>query len=92
MTTSYYQITTTDEPGYPSRFLCEKCFNIDHEYDRAIAVEHCEAEKVNEDEIGTFCTMCNDPLASADADVKVTALDIDAIIALKDGSSATNLR
>ena len=82
--TTYYQITTTDEPGYPSRFLCVPCFDLERDYGRASQIESVDAEKVDDDEIGTCCDMCNAPLASPDADVRTTLLDIDALMARRE--------
>jgi hypothetical protein len=76
----YFQVTTTDEPGYPSRFLCEKCFDFAHEYDRAKGVDRCNADNATGgEEVAVFCSICNAPLANVDADITVTALDIDAL-------------
>lgn len=80
--TTYFQVTTMTEPGYPSRFLCVKCFDIAHEYDRAKRIDRCEADDATGgEEVAVFCDMCAAPLANVEADVKVTALDIDALMA-----------
>lgn len=75
---TYFQITTTEEPGYPSQFCCERCFDIAEEYDRAKSIERCETDAYpRAGEAGVFCTRCNVELAEPDADIVVTALDID---------------
>ena len=82
--TTYYQVTTIDEPGYPSCFFCVTCFDLEREYDRASEIERVDAEKVDEDEIGTCCDMCDAPLASPDADIKATLLNIDVLMAIRE--------